>query len=116
MRVMVIIKANKDSEAGILPDEQLLTAMGKYNKATGGVRFLKTEILELSLVAIPANAEATIHSIKALDLAATGRHPSRDRDPLPIVRVDKGARPMEHKTTHEQITGFENTRAAKHSN
>jgi hypothetical protein len=29
---MVIIKANKDSEAGILPDEQLLTAMGKYNE------------------------------------------------------------------------------------
>jgi HK97 family phage major capsid protein/HK97 family phage prohead protease len=86
-----------------------------YNKSTGGVRFLKTEILELSLVAIPANAAATIHTIKALDLAATGRHPSRDRDPLPIVRVDKGARPMEHKTTHEQITGFENTRAAKHA-
>jgi HK97 family phage major capsid protein/HK97 family phage prohead protease len=86
-----------------------------FNKATGGIRFLKTEVLELSLVAIPANAEATIHSIKSLDLAATGRHPSRDRDPLPIVRVDKGARPMEHKTTHEQITGFENTRAAKHA-
>jgi HK97 family phage major capsid protein/HK97 family phage prohead protease len=86
-----------------------------FNKSTGGVRFLKTEILELSLVAIPANAAATIHTIKALDLAATGRHPSRDRDPLPIVRVDKGARPMEHKTTHEQITGFENTRAAKHA-
>ena len=32
MRVMVIIKANKDSEAGILPDERLLTAMGKYNE------------------------------------------------------------------------------------
>jgi hypothetical protein len=29
---MVIIKANKNSEAGILPDEQLLTAMGKYNE------------------------------------------------------------------------------------
>jgi HK97 family phage major capsid protein/HK97 family phage prohead protease len=86
-----------------------------FNKATGGIRFLKTEILELSLVTIPANPGATIHTVKALDLAATGRHPSRDRDPLPIVRVDKGARPMEHKTTHEQITGFENTRAAKHA-
>ena len=85
-----------------------------FNKATGGIRFLKTEILELSLVAIPANAEATIHTIKSLDLAAPGRHPSRDRDPLPIVRVT-GALPMEHKTTHEQITGFENTRAAKHA-
>ena len=32
MRVMVIIKANKDSEAGILPSEQLLTEMGKFNE------------------------------------------------------------------------------------
>jgi hypothetical protein len=29
---MVIVKANKDSEAGVLPDEKLLTAMGKYNE------------------------------------------------------------------------------------
>ena len=32
MRVMVIIKADKDSEAGILPSEQLLAEMGKYNE------------------------------------------------------------------------------------
>ena len=32
MKVMVIVKATKNSEAGILPDEQLLTAMGNYNE------------------------------------------------------------------------------------
>ena len=32
MRVMVIIKANKESEAGVLPDEKLLTEMGNYNE------------------------------------------------------------------------------------
>jgi hypothetical protein len=32
MRFMVIVKANKDSEAGILPDTQILTAMGKFNE------------------------------------------------------------------------------------
>jgi hypothetical protein len=32
MRFMVIVKATKDSEAGTPPDEQLLTAMGKYNE------------------------------------------------------------------------------------
>ena len=32
MRVMVIVKANKDSEAGILPNQQLLADMGKYNE------------------------------------------------------------------------------------
>ena len=32
MRVMVIVKATKNSEAGILPDEKLLTEMGKFNE------------------------------------------------------------------------------------
>ena len=32
MRVMVIIKANAESEAGIMPSEQLLNAMGKFNE------------------------------------------------------------------------------------
>ena len=32
MRVMVIVKATKDSEAGALPSQELLTAMGKYNE------------------------------------------------------------------------------------
>lgn len=32
MRVMVLIKADANSEAGILPDEKLLTDMGKYNE------------------------------------------------------------------------------------
>jgi hypothetical protein len=32
MRVMVLVKANKDSEAGVLPDEKILTEMGKFNE------------------------------------------------------------------------------------
>jgi hypothetical protein len=32
MRFMVMVKANKDSEAGVLPDEKLLAEMGKYNE------------------------------------------------------------------------------------
>lgn len=32
MRVMVIVKASKESEAGVLPREQELAAMGKYNE------------------------------------------------------------------------------------
>src|SRR5438093_4963805 len=32
MRVMVIVKANKDSEAGVMPDQKILGAMGKYNE------------------------------------------------------------------------------------
>ena len=32
MRFMVLVKADKNTEAGALPDEKLLTEMGKYNE------------------------------------------------------------------------------------
>jgi len=31
MRFMILVKADKNSEAGALPDEKILTAMGKFN-------------------------------------------------------------------------------------
>ncbi len=57
---------------------------------TWSERFLKWDWLELSLVTIPANAEATITGIKSADSlirrAATGA-PA----PLPVVRISKSA-------------------------
>jgi hypothetical protein len=32
MRFMIIVKASKDSEAGVMPSEQLLSEMGKFNE------------------------------------------------------------------------------------
>ena len=32
MRVLVLVKANKDSEAGVLPGREILEAMGKFNE------------------------------------------------------------------------------------
>jgi len=32
MKVMVLVKASKDSEAGVMPSTELLSAMGKYNE------------------------------------------------------------------------------------
>ena len=32
MRFMVIVKASKESEAGVMPSEEMLTAMGNYNE------------------------------------------------------------------------------------
>ena len=32
MRFMIIVKASKDSEAGIMPSEKLLAEMGKFNE------------------------------------------------------------------------------------
>jgi HK97 family phage major capsid protein/HK97 family phage prohead protease len=49
----------------------------------GGVRFSETEIFELSLVTIPANASASIHSIKSIDTAlraASGNEAQGDEE------------------------------------
>jgi hypothetical protein len=32
MRFMVMVRANKDTEAGVMPEERLLAAMGRYNE------------------------------------------------------------------------------------
>src|SRR5437867_6419577 len=40
MRFMVIVKADKNSEAGIMPSEQLLTDMGKFNEELANANVL----------------------------------------------------------------------------
>ncbi|HHM9405962.1 TPA: phage major capsid protein [Pseudomonas aeruginosa] len=87
----------------------------------GGIRFLQTEVYELSLVTIPCNVEATISTIKSLDresLAALGHKA------VPVVRVPpagasasktksiKSPKPEEGnemKTIASQIANFEAT-------
>jgi HK97 family phage major capsid protein/HK97 family phage prohead protease len=83
-----------------------------FNKETGGFRFIKTEVMELSLVTVPANASATIHSIKALDLAASGPHLPGVTGVSTVVRLQKAPARMQNKTYAEQIQGFEAKRAA----
>lgn len=88
----------------------------------GGIRFVASEVLELSLVTIPANADATIQSIKSIDaptLAATGKEPKESDRPTPpapgkksnpIVKALEG---KTMKTIAEQIAAFEAQRVAK---
>lgn len=86
----------------------------------GGMRFIECEVLELSAVTIPANAEATINTIKAIDrplLAASGRSLREERPARPGVagkslkiQTKEGTVP---KTIAEQIAGFEASRAQK---
>lgn len=49
-------------------------------KDTGGLRFLSTEVMELSLVTIPANAEATIVNVKSFDTSAASGAPKPPGD------------------------------------
>lgn len=89
----------------------------------GGIRFIQSEVMELSLVTIPANAGATIQSVKQFDAeqrAASGRVLNDDDRPTPPapgkkkstqVKAQEG-RTMK-KTYAEQIASFEATRQAK---
>lgn len=80
-------------------------------KGSYGLHVTKWLWGELSAVTIPQNVEATILAVKSADLAASGRHAPGDTGSLPIVRAIKDAPRM--PTIADQITSFENTRAAK---
>lgn len=91
----------------------------------GGWRINEWEWLELSLVTIPANASATITTVKSIDselLAAAGhKQIGSERTVLAGVTASnsthvvkaKEAKPMSKKTIVEQIRDFEATRQAK---
>lgn len=78
-------------------------------KGTRFTRYLKWVWGELSAVTIPMNQDANILAIKQFDLAATGRHTPGVTGTSTVVRVMKAAPAM---TIPEQITAFENKRAA----
>ena len=79
-------------------------------KGTRFTRFMKWFWGETSAVVVPMNAEATITAIKQFDQAASGQHTPGVTGTSTTQRVQKDARAM---TIPEQITQFENTRAAK---
>lgn len=88
----------------------------------GGMRFAKSEILELSLVTVPANGDCTIQTIKSIDatLLASSGHKQGGVKSLPVVSGShqspnprKGVQTMASKTIAEQIAAFEATRQAK---
>lgn len=86
----------------------------------GPIRFKKWEWLELSLVTIPANQDAsiqTIRSIVAADVPAAigkahnGSSPGDSGKHKSVVKLE--AKKMAKKSTAEQISAFETTRAAR---
>ena len=75
MRFMIIVKATKDSEAGVMPSEELLTEMGKFNE-------------ELVNAGVMLAGEGLQASSKGARVKFSGNTADRDRRP---VRRDEGA-------------------------
>src|SRR5215471_6790795 len=79
MRFMVLVKANKDSEAGVLPDEKILTDMGKFNE----------ELVKAGVM-----------------LAAEGLHPSSKGARIRFSGSNRTVIDGPFTETKEQIAGF----------
>jgi HK97 family phage major capsid protein len=91
----------------------------------GGLRFTDYEVLELSLVPVPANAEATITSVKSIDaehLAASGLTPAprptrKSNTPgvsgTPAVRLMPSRSETQMQSTADQIVSYKSTRDQK---
>ncbi len=62
MRFMVLVKANKDSEAGVLPSKELLAAMGRFNE-------------EMAQAGVMLAGEGLKASSKGCRLRFTGKRP-----------------------------------------
>ena len=72
MKVMVMIKATRDSEAGVLPSAQLLTEMGKFNE-----ELFKAGILLVAEGLQPSSRGKRVRFSGQTAPSSTGRSPRR---------------------------------------
>jgi hypothetical protein len=79
MRFMVIVKADKNSEAGVMPSTELLTAMGKFNE----------EMVKAGVM-----------------LAGEGLHPSSKGARIKYSGKDRRVTSGPFGATHELVSGF----------
>lgn len=84
-----------------------------FIQSTGGIHYLKSRWLELSVVTIPANMEATIVNIKSADALALAASGTSSRSSITVNRPGvTGTTRAKSMTIKDQITQFENKRAA----
>lgn len=79
MKVMVIVKANADTEAGVMPSEQELTVMGRYNE----------ELVKAGIM-----------------LAGEGLHPTRKGVRVRFSSAQRSVQDGPFTETKELIAGF----------
>jgi hypothetical protein len=71
MRFMVIVKADKDSEAGTMPSTEMLTAMGKFNE-------------EMVKAGVMQAGEGLHPTSKGARVGYAGKEPGVTRGPFPL--------------------------------
>jgi hypothetical protein len=74
MRFMILLKADKTTEAGVLPDTKLLTEMGKYNE-------------ELVKAGVMQAGEGLQPSSKAVRVKFSGNNPTVTEGPFDVKEV-----------------------------
>jgi HK97 family phage major capsid protein len=79
-----------------------------FMRDTGGLHVRKAEVLELSLVTVPSNQDATIHTIKQFDLG-----PGAAPGIAGALRSGAEGRATMRKSISEQIVGFRDQRKPK---
>ncbi len=72
MRFMVIVKANANSEAGVMPSTELLTAMGKFNE-------------EMVKAGVMLAGEGLHPTSKGARIRYSGNEPSVSQGPFPVT-------------------------------
>jgi hypothetical protein len=73
MRFMVIVHANKDTEAGVMPSTELLTAMGKFNE-------------EMVKAGVMQAGEGLHPTSKGARITFTGNEPTVKQGPFDVTR------------------------------
>jgi hypothetical protein len=73
MRFMVIVKASKDTEAGVMPSTELLAAMGKFNE-----EMAKAGVIEAGEGLHPSAKGARVNYIGGLSSVSRGPFPLTD--------------------------------------
>ncbi|MBR1122740.1 YciI family protein [Bradyrhizobium lablabi] len=73
MRFMVIVKANKDSEAGVMPSTEMLAAMGKFNE----------ELVNAGMIEA---GEGLLPSVRGARVKYDGKPPSVSHGPFDLTR------------------------------
>ena len=72
MRFMVIVKADKNSEAGVMPSTEMLTAMGKFNE-------------EMVKAGVMLAGEGLHPTSKGARVKYSGKQPSVSHGPFPVT-------------------------------